>query len=117
MRNDLVFSSADAAPPAARPGGDVMRCRVLLTLSAAALLALTGCGGSTPDGSAGGSSASSGQELTGTLTVFAAPSLTDVFTALGDRLQKGNPRLDGEVNFPGSPHLAPPNTQGGPADR
>jgi len=95
-----------------------MRTRALLALPVAALLALTACGGSSSDDTASGSSAAgeSGGGLSGTLTVFAAASLTDVFTGLGDQLEKENPELDVRFNFAGSDALATQVTQGAPAD-
>jgi|tagenome__1003787_1003787.scaffolds.fasta_scaffold20987732_3 molybdate transport system substrate-binding protein len=97
-----------------------MRSRALFALPVAALLVLSGCGGSSSadDPSAGSPSAaaSPGGDLTGTLTVFAAASLTGVFTALGDRLEKDNPDLDVRFNFAGSSQLATQITQGAPAD-
>ena len=52
----------------------------------------------------------------GTVTVFAAASLTDVFTELGDRLTADQPGLDVQFNFAGSSALATQITQGAPAD-
>ncbi|WP_309232855.1 molybdate ABC transporter substrate-binding protein [Blastococcus sp. TML/C7B] len=52
----------------------------------------------------------------GTLTVFAAASLTDVFTDLGDRLEAEHPGLAVQFNFAGSAQLATQLTQGAPAD-
>ena len=72
-----------------------------------AALALTGCG---PSG--GGS----GDEVTGTVTVFAAASLTDVFTALGRQLEADHPGLQVQFTFAGSSALATQLTQGAPAD-
>jgi molybdate transport system substrate-binding protein len=82
------------------------------------LLALSGCG--TADGASAGT-ASSGSPpadgaLTGTLTVFAAASLTDVFGDLGDQLTAANPQLDVRFNFAGSSALATQVMQGAPAD-
>ena len=90
-----------------------MRMRVLLVPLMA--LALTGCGASSEDAGTE-TSAASGRELSGTLTVFAAASLTDVFTHLGDRLEQQNPHLDVRFNFAGSSALATQITQGAPAD-
>jgi molybdate transport system substrate-binding protein len=96
---------------------DQMRTRALLALPAAALLALTACGGSSNDAASSSSAASSsGGDLTGTLTVFAAASLTDVFTDLGEQLEKDNPGLTVKFNFAGSDALATQITQGAPAD-
>jgi molybdate transport system substrate-binding protein len=84
----------------------------------AAVLALAGCTGSTSDAApattSAGSSTSNG--LTGSLTVFAAASLTDVFGQLGDQLMADNPDLDIQFNFAGSSALATQITQGAPAD-
>jgi molybdate transport system substrate-binding protein len=81
--------------------------RYLTAALAVALLA--GCGSNGDGGSGGGG-------LTGTLTVFAAASLTDVFTDLGDRLEADNPDLDVQFNFAGSSALATQITQGAPVD-
>jgi molybdate transport system substrate-binding protein len=94
-----------------------MRMRGAVTLAAVAVLGLTGCGGSSPATDADPeSSASSAGGLTGTLTVFAAASLTDVFGELGDELTADNPDLDIQFNFAGSSALATQITQGAPAD-
>jgi len=90
------------------------RASVLL---GAALLALAGCSGSSADDAASpGSAAQPSDEITGTLTVFGAASLTDVFTELGDRLMADHPGLDVQFNFAGSSALATQITQGAPAD-
>jgi molybdate transport system substrate-binding protein len=78
----------------------------------AAAVTLTAC-----SSSAGDSASTVGQgRLTGTLTVFAAASLTDVFGGLGDRLTADNPELAVQFNFAGSSALATQITQGAPAD-
>src|SRR4051812_33292282 len=94
-----------------------MRIRGLALVALAAVF-LSGCSGSAADDEAAASSSSTGTpgKLSGTLTVFAAASLTDVFTALGDQLEKANPRLDVQFNFAGSSALATQITQGAPAD-
>ncbi|CCH90829.1 Extracellular molybdenum-binding protein ModA [Modestobacter italicus] len=93
-----------------------MRTRALLALPAVAVLALTGCGGSASDTAVGTTSSGPGGGLSGTLTVFAAASLTDVFGDLGDQLMAENPGLQVQFNFAGSSALATQLTQGAPAD-
>jgi molybdate transport system substrate-binding protein len=88
----------------------MMRACVGVVLSVTALL-VAGCG--EPAGADAGAGPGG---LTGTLTVFAAASLTDVFTDLGDRLVDDNPDLDVQFNFAGSSALATQITQGAPAD-
>jgi molybdate transport system substrate-binding protein len=82
---------------------------------ALAVALLAGCGGTSPSDDAA-SAPSSGGELSGTITVFAAASLTDVFGKLGDQLMADNPDLDVVFNFAGSSALATQITQGAPAD-
>ena len=82
-------------------------------LGAAALVALTGCSTAKTPASSGTTSAGT---LTGTLTVFAAASLTGVFGQLGKELEADNPGLDVRFNFAGSSQLATQLTQGAPAD-
>ncbi|MET0764702.1 MAG: molybdate ABC transporter substrate-binding protein [Blastococcus sp.] len=93
-----------------------MRLRSLVPLALAGLLTLTACGASSSDTSAASGSAPADDGLTGTLTVFAAASLTDVFGELGDQLMADNPDLDIQFNFAGSSALATQITQGAPAD-
>nr|WP_208383236.1 molybdate ABC transporter substrate-binding protein [Modestobacter marinus] len=76
-----------------------------------AAVALAGCGADA-DAAATGAD----DEGAGTLTVFAAASLTDVFTDLGDRLRADHPGLTVTFNFAGSSALATQITQGAPAD-
>jgi len=94
-----------------------MRTRPLLGLLAAGTL-LAGCGGSGSADDAGGEAAPATEDsgLSGTLTVFAAASLTDVFTGLGDDLMAANPDLGIRFNFAGSSALATQIVQGAPAD-
>ena len=79
-------------------------------LAVLGVLVLAGCGAS-DDGAS-----SSGDEVTGTVTVFAAASLTDVFTDLGQELEAQHPGLDVQFTFAGSSALATQLTQGAPAD-
>ena len=74
-------------------------------------LSLAACGGtpSTP-------ASSSGTPLHGTVTVFAAASLTDPFKALGAAFQAGNPGVTVRFNFAGTPTLVTQIEQGAQAD-
>src|SRR4051794_23392223 len=95
-----------------------MRTHALLLVALLAVAA-AGCGSSSDAGAGAAAStatASPGDGLSGTLTVFAAASLTDVFGELGDRLEKANPGLDVQFNFAGSSALATQITQGAPVD-
>jgi molybdate transport system substrate-binding protein len=92
-----------------------MRTRALLAMTAATALALAAC----TDAASGGSPAGpgpDGDELSGTLTVFAAASLTDVFGELGDRLTADHPDLEIQFSFAGSSALATQLAEGAPAD-
>ena len=94
-----------------------MRTRPLLALLAAGTL-LAGCGGSgsADDTGSGAAPATEDEGLTGTLTVFAAASLTDVFEGFGEQLEEENPALDVQISFAGSSSLAGQLEQGAPAD-
>ncbi len=70
------------------------------------VLLLAGCGAD--DGA--------DEELTGTVTVLADTSLTDVFTALGQQLEGDHPGLDVRFDFAASADLAQQLTDGTPAD-
>ena len=54
--------------------------------------------------------------LSGSITVFAAASLTGSFTALGDRFQAAHPGTSVRFNFAASSALAQQITAGAPAD-
>jgi molybdate transport system substrate-binding protein len=84
---------------------------------AAALLALSACS-SSDDSSTGSDSAASGSspKLSGTVTVFAAASLKESFTALGKEFEQEHPGTKVTFSFGGSDSLAASITGGAPAD-
>ena len=81
-------------------------------LAGAAVMGLVGCTAAAPGDPQDNMTALP----TGALTVFAAASLTDVFTELGDRLSADNPDVEVRFNFAGSSALAAQVDQGAPAD-
>ena len=100
-----------------------MHRRVLtLTLAATAGLLLGGCGSfSTTGGSASRSPKSTGsrsdaEPVSGTVTVFAAASLKEAFTKLGQQFEASHPGVKVVFNFGPSSGLATQITQGAPAD-
>ncbi len=81
----------------------------------AGALTLTACSaadGTGPDAPG----AASRDGLTGTLTVLAAASLTDVFTELAEQFETDNPGVEVELGFAGSSALAAQINSGAPAD-
>ncbi|WP_369259480.1 molybdate ABC transporter substrate-binding protein [Geodermatophilus amargosae] len=86
-----------------------MRSSRLVAVLAVVALGVAGCGG-------GDDAAASASGPSGTLTVFAAASLTDVFTDLGRRLEDDHDGLTVQFAFAGSAALATQITQGAPAD-
>ncbi|MGK5518881.1 molybdate ABC transporter substrate-binding protein [Micromonospora sp. URMC 107] len=84
------------------------RPRTVAAVAVAALLALAGCGGA---GAGGG-----GDSTGGTVTVFAAASLTESFTRLGRDFEATREGATVAFNFAGSAALAAQINQGAPAD-
>jgi molybdate transport system substrate-binding protein len=89
----------------------------------AASLLLAGCASSasapaaTPDGTGSGASHTSrGSAVSGTITVFAAASLTSPFTELGTRFEKEHPGTTVRFSFAGSSDLVTQLVEGAPAD-
>jgi molybdate transport system substrate-binding protein len=95
-----------------------MKLKLALTLATAVLLA--GCsdtgGGAGPATPAGAAPAGATTPAGGTLTVFAAASLTDAFTQLGDRFKAAHPGVTVEFNFAASSALREQIIGGAPAD-
>ncbi|MYT74098.1 MULTISPECIES: molybdate ABC transporter substrate-binding protein [unclassified Streptomyces] len=85
--------------------------------SAAALLAVSACSSSDDSsGSDSSASASSKDKISGTVTVFAAASLKESFTTLGEQFEKAHPGTKVTFSFGGSDSLAASITGGAPAD-
>ncbi|WP_406129719.1 molybdate ABC transporter substrate-binding protein [Streptomyces canus] len=85
----------------------------------AALLALSACSSSDDSSSTksdSSASASASDKLSGTVTVFAAASLKESFTALGKEFEKAHPGTKVTFSFGGSDSLAASITGGAPAD-
>jgi molybdate transport system substrate-binding protein len=87
----------------------------LAGMATLSLIDLSGCGGG-PDDGAGAQPAGSGSGVTGTVTVFAAASLTESFTTIGKDFAAANPGSKVTFNFAGSSALANQINQGAPAD-
>jgi molybdate transport system substrate-binding protein len=89
-------------------------------VSTAAVLVLGACGGSSDDDAdakADASGSGSGSDkLSGEVTVFAAASLKESFTALGKQFEKAHPGTKVTFSFGGSDALAASITGGAPAD-
>jgi molybdate transport system substrate-binding protein len=82
---------------------------------AAALLALSACSSSGSDSSAKPDSSGQGK-LSGEVTVFAAASLKESFTTLGQQFERDHPGTKVTFSFGGSDSLAASITGGAPAD-
>jgi molybdate transport system substrate-binding protein len=82
-----------------------------LPLAIAALLALTGAACGDDEGAAGPASGPRGS-----ITVSAASSLTEAFTALGERFEAAHPGTNVEFNFAASSELVTQIEQGAPVD-
>ena len=120
------------------PSGRTLRGAAAAVVAFAAAIALAGCSSgssssgtttaasaaasASPSAKASGSvaaSASAGSAApgaTGTLTVFAAASLKNTFTELGQTFQQQNPGTTVTFNFAGSSDLVTQITGGAPAD-
>ena len=94
-----------------------MRARRWAAVGVAALLATAGCGAGDEDPAAGASGpAGAGSSATGPVTVLAAASLTESFTAIGTKFEQLNPALEVTFSFGGSSGLAQQIVSGAPAD-
>jgi molybdate transport system substrate-binding protein len=95
-----------------------VRARRWAAVAVAGLLATAGCAAADEDPAAAGASgpAAAGSGATGPVTVLAAASLTESFTAIGTKFEQLHPALEVTFSFGGSSGLAQQIVSGAPAD-
>ncbi len=94
-----------------------MRSLRLLIVAITAALLLGACGDDDDEtGSTATSEAANETPIEGTVTVFAAASLTDAFEDVGDAFEQANPDANVEFNFAASSALREQILAGAPAD-
>lgn len=81
-----------------------------------AAMVLAGCGNDSGTDTGGGGSTASADGLSGTVTVFAAASLTESFGTLGKQFEAAHPGVTVRFNFAASSGLAESIAQGAPTD-
>ncbi|MCW0213177.1 MAG: molybdate ABC transporter substrate-binding protein [Pseudonocardia sp.] len=91
-----------------------MRRLVAAAVAGMAVLTMSACGGGSTTAAGASSAAPAAQART--LTVFAAASLTETFTALEKQFETDNPGVDVKLNYGGSSDLAQQIVNGAPAD-
>jgi molybdate transport system substrate-binding protein len=95
--------------------GDDRPLRLSALVPVVLLLALVGgCGSAGTE--APGSSAAGADDLTGTVTVLAAASLTDAFTSIAAAFEAANENVSVHLTFDGSSKLAAQILEGAPGD-
>ena len=96
------------------------RIIALTAVAATAALLAAGCSSSkkssSPPAAGASSTATSTTALSGTVTVFAAASLTEAFKTLGKQFESAHPGSTVKLNFGASSDLAVQINQGAPAD-
>jgi molybdate transport system substrate-binding protein len=89
---------------------------VILACAFLMALGLVSCGGGNGGGSDGGESGGGGGKQGGTLTIFAASSLTDAFGELATAFEEQNQGVEVKQSFGASSDLLAQIQQGAPAD-
>lgn len=87
-----------------------------LAVSSLAVAALAGCGGEASGVEEGGDPGDGGDGPGGTLTIFAASSLTDAFGELAGTFEEQNPGAEVRASFESSSTLLTQIRHGAPAD-
>lgn len=100
--------------PRTRPARPARRLAGLTVLALACTL--TACGDEEDVPAPSGTTGEAGSEITGDITVFAAASLTDTFTELGEDFEVAHPGTTVTFSFAGSSALAQQILSGAPAD-
>ena len=90
-----------------------MRARLVVPFLVAGLV--SSCSGA-ETGSPATSAAGADPSVSGQLTVFAASSLTDAFTEIGDTFRSAHPEVEVTFSFGGSSDLVAQLAEGAPAD-
>jgi molybdate transport system substrate-binding protein len=88
----------------------------LVAAAACLVLVAAACGGDDDDDSAATTATTEANAPTGSITVFAASSLTDAFGELADTFEQENPGTTVEMNFGASSALREQILAGAPAD-
>ena len=89
---------------------------IALLLLGAVLGLAAGCGSDPSTGAAGPEGVGTSSTITGTVTVFAAASLTGAFEQAAEAFEAANPDAEVTLNFAASSALAQQINQGAPAD-
>jgi molybdate transport system substrate-binding protein len=92
------------------------RLAASVLLAACLSACLAACGSPGPAGTADAEGAGSGDAVAGEVVVFAAASLTETFTRLGEQFEAANPGTRVTISFGGSSALATQITEGAPVD-
>lgn len=104
-----------SSPAPAAAGIPRRRRARALPLVLSALIGVAACGSSGP-GAGRGPASPAGSSLHGSITVFAAASLTGAFTRIGRQFEASHPGTTVKLSFGASSTLAQQIDQGAPAD-
>jgi molybdate transport system substrate-binding protein len=113
---DPTHRVGDRWPYITRPLEQQMRRSALTVTVVSAGLLLAGCGSSSATSASSTTSGSSSGPVSGTVNVFAAASLKDAFTTLGQQFEAAHPGTKVVFSFGPSSGLATQITHGAPAD-